>query len=598
MTENQNPGRSDKPREGSVVRPADKALPVFAPSKRSNESAKSTGAANVSDLNSPERMATTYHRSAETSATISNDSPWDRISKSQAAIDLDTLYDALNESHNQEEDPPQATIRDKIKRNRHPLSSFFTSLLAHVSLFLCLMFIVFSIPDPLPRISVLAEFDADPIYRDRHDVQSEKVKIELPEEAESPIEMIADDVSDQQELQLADNPNKALNSISENDVPSTNQAEAPVRPNQLTMPSGGGLEGRESNARSRLAATRGGSRASEMAVERGLQWIIEHQNKDGSWRFHHHKGPCDGRCANPGTRESTTAATGLALMSLLGAGYTHRSGPYQDQVGQGLDYLLSRIRYTKHGGILAEGRDGMYAQAIATIALAEAFSLTHDTNLTVAIEAACKYIVTAQHDASGSWGYNPDYPGDLTVTGWQLMALKSCELAGYTTDESVWKKAEKFIDSTGTGSSGRYGYKQPAEDNPTTTAIGLLTKMYLGMPKEDFTLELGSNFIFDQMPSETDVYFNYYATQVMHHLQSPDWKTWNREMRNYLIETQIQGPGHEAGSWYFQDQHGQVGGRLYTTAMAVMILEVYYRFLPLYEDKAIEAQNQGARVLR
>jgi hypothetical protein len=263
-----------------------------------------------------------------------------------------------------------------------------------------------------------------------------------------------------------------------------------------------------------------------------------------------------------------------------------------------LDYLLSRIRYTKHGGILAEGRDGMYAQAIATIALAEAFSLTHDTNLTVGIEAARKYIVTAQHDASGSWGYNPDYPGDITVTGWQLMALKSCELAGYTTDESVWKKAEKFIDSTGTGSSGRYGYKQPAEDNPTTTAIGLLTKMYLGMPKEDFTLELGSNFIFDQMPSETDVYFNYYATQVMHHLQSPDWKTWNREMRNYLIETQVQGPGHEAGSWYFQDQHGQVGGRLYTTAMAVMILEVYYRFLPLYEDKAIEAQNQGARVLR
>ena len=364
------------------------------------------------------------------------------------------------------------------------------------------------------------------------------------------------------------------------------------------MPSGGGLEGRESNARSRLAATRGGSRASEMAVERGLQWIIEHQTKDGSWRFHHHKGNCDGRCANPGTRESTTAATGLALMSLLGAGYTHRAGPYQEQVSNGLDYLLSRIRYTKHGGILAEGRDGMYAQAIATIALAEAFSLTHDTNLSDAIEAARKYIVTAQHDATGSWGYNPDYPGDLTVTGWQLMALKSCELAGYTTDESVWKQAEKFIDSTGTGSSGRYGYKQPAEDNPTTTAIGLLTKMYLGMPKEDFTLELGSNFIFDQMPSETDVYFNYYATQVMHHRQGPDWKTWNREMRDYLIETQVQGPGHEAGSWYFQDQHGQVGGRLYTTAMSVMILEVYYRFLPLYEDKAIEALNPGVKVLR
>lgn len=597
MTKNQNPGRSDKPREGSVVRPADKALPVFAPARKAKE-LESDAVANGPDENMPERMAPVPHGSAKNSATVVGDSPLYRIRKNQAAVDLDSLYDALDESRIQEEDPQESTIRDKIKRNRHPLSSFFTSLLAHVSLFLCLMFIVYSIPDPVPRISVLAEFDADPIHRDRNDVESEKVKIELPEEAESPIEMVADDVADQQELQLADNPNKALNSISENDVPSTNQADAPIRPNQLTMPSGGGLEGRESNARSRLAATRGGSRASEMAVERGLQWIIEHQNKDGSWRFHHHKGNCDGRCANPGTRESTTAATGLALMSLLGAGYTHEAGPYQEQVNNGLDYLLSRIRYTKHGGILAEGRDGMYAQAIATIALAEAFSLTHDTDLSVAIEAARKYIETAQHDSSGSWGYNPDYPGDLTVTGWQLMALKSCEMAGYKTDESVWKKAEKFINSVASGSSGRYGYKKPAEDNPTTTAIGLLTKMYLGMPKEDFTLELGSRYVFDQMPSKTDVYFNYYATQVMHHLQGPDWKTWNREMRDYLIESQVQGAGHDAGSWYFQNQHGQVGGRLYTTAMSVMILEVYYRFLPLYEDKAIEAVNQGAKVLR
>ena len=67
-------------------------------------------------------------------------------------------------------------------------------------------------------------------------------------------------------------------------------------------------------------------------------------------------------------------------------------------------------------------------------------------------------------------------------------------------------------------------------------------------------------------------------------------------MRDYLVQSQSRGPGHEAGSWYFQDQHGQVGGRLYTTAMAVMILEVYYQFLPLYEDKAIEAVNQESQI--
>ena len=102
---------------------------------------------------------------------------------------------------------------------------------------------------------------------------------------------------------------------------------------------------------------RGGSRASEEAVERGLQWIINHQYEDGSWRLFHTGGQCDGRCQDPGSIESTTAATGLALLSLLGAGYTHEVGPYQTEVQSGLDYLVSRMRVNRYGGNLAEGND-------------------------------------------------------------------------------------------------------------------------------------------------------------------------------------------------------------------------------------------------
>ncbi len=83
-------------------------------------------------------------------------------------------------------------------------------------------------------------------------------------------------------------------------------------------------------------------------------------------------------------------------------------------------------------------------------------------------------------------------------------------------------------------------------------------------------------------PSQNDVYFNYYATQVLHHQHGKDWPEWNKQMRDYLTETQSN-QGHESGSWFFRDKHGSVGGRLYTTAMAVMILEVYYRYMPLYE---------------
>ena len=58
-------------------------------------------------------------------------------------------------------------------------------------------------------------------------------------------------------------------------------------------------------------------------------------------------------------------------------------------------------------------------------------------------------------------------------------------------------------------------------------------------------------------------------------------------MREHLIDTQDQSRGHARGSWYFPDKHGQVGGRLYTTAMAVMTLEIYYRYLPLYGEASL-----------
>ena len=85
------------------------------------------------------------------------------------------------------------------------------------------------------------------------------------------------------------------------------------------------------------------------------------------------------------------------------------------------------------------------------------------------------------------------------------------------------------------------------------------------------------------------MYFNYYATQVMHHYGGPQWPAWNRTMREYLIETQS-ARGHEMGSWFFADEHGTTGGRLYTTSMCIMILEEYYRYMPLYGEMAVEKE--------
>jgi hypothetical protein len=83
------------------------------------------------------------------------------------------------------------------------------------------------------------------------------------------------------------------------------------------------------------------------------------------------------------------------------------------------------------------------------------------------------------------------------------------------------------------------------------------------------------------------MYFNYYATQVLAHRDGTEWREWNEEMRDYLVGSQARS-GHEAGSWFFADRHGSIGGRLYTTSICAMILEVYYRHMPLYGDRAVE----------
>jgi hypothetical protein len=149
----------------------------------------------------------------------------------------------------------------------------------------------------------------------------------------------------------------------------------------------------------------------------------------------------------------------------------------------------------------------------------------------------------------------------------------------------AWHSAEKFLDSVQTDGGAAYGYRTP-QRRETTSAVGLLCRMYLGWQRDREALVRGVAYLDKTGPSKTNIYYNYYATQVMHHYGGEPWKRWNARLRDYLILAQGQ-TGHEAGSWHFDDEHGNVGGRLYTTAMAVMTLEVYYRYMPLYGERAV-----------
>ncbi len=346
----------------------------------------------------------------------------------------------------------------------------------------------------------------------------------------------------------------------------------------------GKLKRRTPGGRSEGVRYKGGTTQSEEAVERALGWLAAHQRQDGSWNFNHLTEACQHYCTNPGSEGSTTASTGLALLPFLGAGYTHKEGTFRDVVQHGLDYLKSRGVRISYGNDLRDG--SMYGHALATIALCEAYGMTRDADLKEAAQGGLDYIAYAQDGNTGGWRYNPGEPGDTTVTGWMLMALKSGQMARLEVKSPTIISVERFLDSVQNKDGSQYGY-QSRQCRPPTTAVALLCRMYTGWRRDNPGLVQGVANLNAWGPLKDSLYYDYYATQVLFHWAGPEWDTWNAKMREHLISTQER-EGHPSGSWYFESQQSAAGGRLYNTAVATMILEVYYRFMPLYGEDAVE----------
>jgi hypothetical protein len=338
-----------------------------------------------------------------------------------------------------------------------------------------------------------------------------------------------------------------------------------------------------------------------------LEWIARHQNGNGSWSLHDFQNAkdCNRRCGSAG-EHSDTAGTALALLPFLGAGETHHRGKYKDTVRQGLYWLVRN--QGRDGDLRGAGNGQMYAHGQAAIALCEAFALTQDEELRAPAQLAIDYIVKAQHSAGG-WRYQPGQPGDVSVVGWQLMALRSAQMAYLRVPKEVFDKTNKFLDSCRVDRYGaKYTYmplpprivdrlREKDGDTlamPAMTAEALLCRQYAGWERDHQGLTNGCRWMLEKHPpklSEANMYYWYYATQVMHHVGGPVWKSWNEKMRDLLVKTQER-TGHEAGSWTPRNSGGRNfddrGGRLYMTALAVCTLEVYYRHLPLYRSVAVD----------
>jgi hypothetical protein len=359
----------------------------------------------------------------------------------------------------------------------------------------------------------------------------------------------------------------------------------------------------------------GGSPESERAVQLGLQWLAAQQQADGRW-------PIGNNVIPPGIDVGLapiddTTTTALALLPFLARGETHKGSEdintYTKQVERGILYLLAK---QKPNGHLATSNGGMYTHALATMALCEDLSMTNDPMLRAPCQKAVDYLLKAQNTAGG-WRYHPGMQGDLSVTSWNLMALKSAQMAGLQIPRDTLERAAGFLKSLERPDHGYYyqrpehysapeGHTQPI--GSVMTAIGVVCRQYLqgqstgGVATKDprsANMMRGVDILMKNMPQIMDkppihhnvprpryinYYYWYYGTYAMLGVGGEEWKQWNPKVRDLLVSLQNQGdkdPAHK-GSW---DPEGaqllEMVGRNGCTSLALLTLEVYYRHLPL-----------------
>ncbi len=365
----------------------------------------------------------------------------------------------------------------------------------------------------------------------------------------------------------------------------------------------------------------GGTRKTEQAVADGLAWLAAHQQPDGMWNRLGFSRQCppNERCSQEAvafeSRNANVGLTALTTLAFLGAGFTHQDGPYADNMSRAFSYILAQQSAT---GSFSDGSGyQLYCDAICTIAVAECYTLTRDDILRKPLERAVNHLARAQQP-EGGWDYTDTltHRNDSSITGWCVMAIKSAQAAGVDVpletrlnlirhfdratepDGRVWYADKRERPKAGQGRTlikRRYG--------PAMTAVGLYARTTLGfrmndrfathqierLRREPPDLDSFRNTRSDGLHSE---YYWYYGSLALFHVGGDSWQEWNRALRNTVMEYQERPKTpkgkrkHAYGSWPAfgrgWGKWGRTGGRVYSTAINTLTLEIYYRYVPAY----------------
>lgn len=361
-----------------------------------------------------------------------------------------------------------------------------------------------------------------------------------------------------------------------------------------------GFDGRGKHGNGK-SGTSGKAPGTDGVVDDALRWLRAHQSPDGRWDGDGFDAQCKGvKCSGPGEATHDAGLTGLALLAFLGRGETHQSGTYKETVRGGLKFLRS-VQDAEGCIGTRTSQHFQYDHAIATLAMAEAYGMTGASNLKAPAQQAVDFIHRSRNPYL-AWRYGVrDGDNDTSVTGWMVMALKSAKMADLEVDPGAFKDAVAWIEKMTDPEFGKVGYQQrggmparttamenrfPASKSESLTAVGVLTRIFCGQdPKSEPAIQKGVALMRRQLPQwdtdagSIDMYYWYYGTLAAFQVGGDAWQEWNRAMKPAIVDRQRREKDTcTFGSWDPEDPWAPEGGRVYSTAVMTLCLEVYERY--------------------
>jgi hypothetical protein len=333
-------------------------------------------------------------------------------------------------------------------------------------------------------------------------------------------------------------------------------------------------------ARTMAMQMNGGKKESEDAVMRGLRFLVKTQNPDGSWA--------------KGSKPYISAMTGFAMLSFLGHGETPVSAEFGPSVNKALEWIMENGKKTQ-GRLSMEPaftQGGVYAHGITAYALGEYYTMTKDERVIDLLKQAVGYIVAGQ-GPDGGWMYDYDKrDSDTSVSGWQIQALKAAHLSGLNIDgvDAALDKSMLNLKRV-QGPKGGFGYRTK-QDGYSLCGVGVLCT-YFWKQEKDPSVRAGIDFMMEETKSKypveykhdtANLYAWYYNTQACLMVGGAAWNTWNRMFQDQIVKAQSPDgswpplAGKSPGGELQRDPEGV--GQFYRTNLCILMLEVYYRYMP------------------